>query len=139
MADLQGWSRGTWGEGDWGEFIPVSPTGEQSNTNVGTLTISADALVLPTGVSSGVVLGTAIGEAESIYPLTGVQSNTATGTLEAQEGHGVQPTGVEMSFADGTETVITTVDAGWGTWSVSRCPPISVQSPHKQVQVLMLQ
>ena len=118
MADLQGWSRGTWGEGDWGEFIPVSVTGEQSNTNVGTLTISADALVLPTGISSGVVLGTAIGEAESIYPLTGVQSNTATGTLEAQEGHGVQPTGVEMSFADGTETVITTVDAGWGrnTW-----------------------
>jgi hypothetical protein len=37
MADLQGWSRGTWGEGDWGqqnsgEFIPVSVTGEQSNT-----------------------------------------------------------------------------------------------------------
>jgi hypothetical protein len=118
MADLQGWSRGTWGEGDWGEFIPVSPTGEQSNINVGALTISADALVLPTGVSSGVVLGTALGEAESIYPVTGIQSNTATGTLEAQEGHGVQPTGVEMSFADGTETVITTVDAGWGrnTW-----------------------
>jgi len=118
MADLQGWSRGTWGEGEFGEFIPVSVTGEQSNTNVGTLTISANALVQPTGVSSGVVLGTATGEAESIYPLTGVQSNTITGTLEAQEGHGVQPTGVEMTFADGTEEIIATVDAGWGrnTW-----------------------
>jgi len=118
MADLQGWSRGTWGEGEFGEFIPVSVTGEQSNTNVGTLTISADAVVQPTGVSSGVVLGTATGEAESIYPLTGVQSNTATGTLEAQEGHGVIVTGVEMSFADGTEEIIATVDAGWGrnTW-----------------------
>jgi hypothetical protein len=59
MADLQGWSRGTWGEGEFGEFIPVSVTGEQSNTNVGTLTITADALVTPTGVSSGAVLGTA--------------------------------------------------------------------------------
>jgi hypothetical protein len=118
MADLQGWSRGTWGEGEFGEFIPVSVTGVQSNTNVGTLTISANALVQPTGVSSGAVLGTAIGEAESIYPVTGVQSNIATGTLEAQEGHGVQPTGVEMTFADGTEEIITTVDAGWGrnTW-----------------------
>jgi len=103
MADLQGWSRGTWGEGEFGEFIPVLVTGEQSNTNVGTLTISANALVQPTGVSSGVVLGTALGEAESIYPLTGVQSNTATGTLEAQEGHGVQPTGVEINFALDTE------------------------------------
>lgn len=119
MADLlQGWGRGTWSSGEWGEFIPVEATGTQSNTSVGSVTIVADALVTPTGVSSGAVLGTAIGEAESIYPLTGVQSNTATGTLEAQEGHGVQPTGVEMSFADGTETVITTVDAGWGrsTW-----------------------
>ena len=118
MADLQGWSRGTWGEGEFGEFIPVLVTGEQSNTNVGTLTISANALVQPTGVSSGVVLGTATGEAESIYPLTGVQSNTATGTLEAQEGHGVVVTGVEMTFADGTEEIIATVDAGWGrnTW-----------------------
>ena len=115
MADLlQGWGRGTWSSGEWGEFIPVEATGVQSDTSLGSVTIVADALVTPTGVSSGVVLGTAIGEAESIYPLTGVQSNTATGTLEAQEGHGVQPTGVEMSFADGTETVITTVDAGWG-------------------------
>ena len=118
MADLQGWSRGTWGEGEFGEFIPVSVTGVQSNTNVGTLTITADAVVQPTGVSSSADLGQAIGEPESIYPLTGVQSNTATGTLEAQEGHGVQPTGVEMTFADGTEEIIATVDAGWGrnTW-----------------------
>jgi hypothetical protein len=118
MADLQGWSRGTWGEGEFGEFIPVSVTGEQSNTAIGTVAITADAVVQPTGVSSGVVLGTALGEAESIYPLTGVQSNTATGTLEAQEGHGVIVTGVEMAFADGTEEIIATVDAGWGrnTW-----------------------
>ena len=118
MADLQGWSRGTWGEGDWGEFIPVSPTGEQSNTSVGTLTITADAVVTPTGVSSGAVLGTAIGEAESIYPLTGVQSNTATGTVSIGEGIGVTTTGIEMQFADGTEEIIATVDAGWGrsTW-----------------------
>jgi hypothetical protein len=118
MADLQGWSRGTWGEGDWGEFIPVSVTGEQSNTAIGTVSVTADAVIQLTGVSSGVVLGTAIGEPESIYPLTGVQSNTATGTLEAQEGHGVIVTGVEMTFADGSEEIITTVDAGWGrnTW-----------------------
>jgi hypothetical protein len=118
MADLQGWSRGTWGEGDWGEFIPVSPTGEQSNTAIGTVAVTADAVIQLTGVSSGVVLGTAIGEAESFYPLTGVQSNTVTGTLEAQEGHGVIVTGVEMTFADGSEEIIATVDAGWGrnTW-----------------------
>jgi hypothetical protein len=119
MADLlEGWSRGTWGSGDWGEFIPVEVTGIQSNTSLGSVTIVADALVTPTGVSSGVVLGTAVGEPESIYPVTGIQSNTATGTLEAQEGHGVTPTGIEMVFADGSETVIATVDAGWGrnTW-----------------------
>jgi hypothetical protein len=118
MADLQGWSRGTWGEGEFGEFIPVSVTGEQSNTNVGTLTISANALVQPTGVSSGAVLGTAEGIPVSIYPLTGVQSNTSTGSVTISEGHGVQPTGVEMTFADGTEEIIATVDAGWGrsTW-----------------------
>ena len=114
MADLQGWSRGTWGEGDWGEFIPVSVTGEQSNTAIGTLTITADAVAQPTGVSSGAVLGTAIGEPESIYPVTGVQANTETGTLEAQEGHGVQPTGVSMQFDDGTATAKGSVDAGWG-------------------------
>jgi hypothetical protein len=34
MADLQGWSRGTWGEGEFGEFIQtVSVTGEQSKIN----------------------------------------------------------------------------------------------------------
>lgn len=118
MADLQGWSRGTWGEGEFGEFIPVSVTGEQSNTSVGTLTITANAVVTPTGVSSSAVLGTAIGEAESIYPLTGVQSNTATGTVSIAEGIGVTTTGIEMQFADGTEEIIATVDAGWGrnTW-----------------------
>ena len=99
MADLQGWSRGTWGEGDFGEFIPVSVTGEQSNTSVGTLTITADALVLPTGVSSGVVLGTAVGESESIYPLTGVQSNTSTGAVSIGEG---------IELVSGVETAIIT-------------------------------
>lgn len=118
MADLQGWSRGTWGEGDWGEFIPVSPTGEQSNTAIGTVAVTANAVVQPTGVSSSADLGQAIGEPESIYPLTGVQSNTATGTVSIGEGIGVTTTGIEMQFADGTEEIIATVDAGWGrnTW-----------------------
>ena len=118
MAILEGWGRGTWSEGAWGEYIPVSVTGIQSNTSVGTLSVVADALVTPTGVSSGVVLGTAVGEPESIYPVTGVQSNTAIGTVSVQEGHGAIVTGLEMTFADGTEEVITTVDAGWGrnTW-----------------------
>ena len=118
MAALEGWGRGTWSEGAWGEYIPVSVTGIQSNTSVGTLSVVANALVTPTGVSSGVVLGTAVGEPESIYPVTGVQSNTATGTVTVQEGHGAIVTGLEMTFADGTEEVITTVDAGWGrnTW-----------------------
>ena len=118
MAALEGWGRGTWSEGAWGEYIPVSVTGIQSNTSVGTLSVVANALVTPTGVSSGVVLGIAIGEPESIYPVTGVQSNIATGTVTVQEGHGAIVTGLEMTFADGTEEVITTVDAGWGrnTW-----------------------
>jgi len=118
MADLQGWSRGTWGEGEFGEFIPVSVTGIQSNTSVGTISITANAVVTPTGVSSETVLGTAIGESESIYPLTGVQSNTSIGTVTVQEGHSVQPTGVSMQFTDGTATATGSVDAGWGrsTW-----------------------
>lgn len=114
MAALEGWGRGTWSEGSWGEFIPVSATGIQSNTSVGTATTTASALVTPTGASAGVVLGTALGEAESIYPLTGILSEFSLTTPSVQEGHSVIPTGIEMSFADGTETVETTVDAGWG-------------------------
>jgi hypothetical protein len=113
-----GWSRRAWGSQVWGDAYSVLLTGVQSNTNSGSLTMTGDALVTLTGVEAPAELGQAIGEPESIYPVTGVQSNTATGTLEAQEGHGVTPTGVEMVFADGSETVIATVDAGWGrnTW-----------------------
>ena len=51
MAALEGWGRGTWSEGSFGEYIPVSVTGIQSNTSVGTLSVVANALVTPTGVS----------------------------------------------------------------------------------------
>ncbi len=114
MADA--WGENNWGEGFWGQqsSITVSVTGVASSFTLEDVGRTGTALVNPTGVSSGVVLGTALGEVESIYPLTGVQSTTATGTVTIGEGHGVQPTGVEMVFADGTETIITTVDAGWG-------------------------
>ena len=118
MADA--WGENNWGEGFWGQqsSITATVTGVESSFTVANAGHTGTALINPTGAEAPAEVGQAIGEAESIYPLTGVQSNTATGTLEAQEGHGVQPTGVEMSFADGTETVITTVDAGWGrnTW-----------------------
>ena len=118
MADA--WGENNWGEGFWGQqsSITATVTGIEVESSIGTESIVAGATVTPTGISAPAEVGQAIGEAESIYPLTGVQSNTATGTLEAQEGHGVTPTGVEMVFADGSETVIATVDAGWGrnTW-----------------------
>ena len=118
MADA--WGENNWGEGFWGQqsSITATVTGVESSFTLEDVGRTGTALINPTGAEAPAEVGQAIGEAESIYPLTGVQSNTATGTLEAQEGHGVQPTGVEMTFADGTETVITTVDAGWGrnTW-----------------------
>ena len=118
MADA--WGENNWGEGFWGQqsSITATVTGVESSFTVANAGHTGTALINPTGVEAPAEVGQAIGEAESIYPLTGAQSNTATGTLTIGEGHGVQPTGVEMSFADGTETVITTVDAGWGrnTW-----------------------
>ena len=118
MADA--WGENNWGEGFWGQqsSITVSVTGIEVESSIGTESVLAGATATPTGISAPAEVGQAIGEPESIYPLTGVQSNTATGTLEVQEGHGVIPTGVEMVFADGSETVIATVDAGWGrnTW-----------------------
>ena len=118
MADA--WGENNWGEGFWGQqsSITVSVTGVTSSFTLEDVGRTGTALINPTGVSSGAVLGTAIGEPESIYPVTGVQSATSTGTVSISEGHGVQPTGIEMVFADGTETIITTTDAGWGrnTW-----------------------
>jgi hypothetical protein len=113
-----GWGRRQWGEQVWGDAFTVELTGVSSTFTLEDVGRTGTALINPTGVSSGAVLGTAIGEPESIYPLTGVQSATSTGTVSISEGHGVQPTGIEMVFADGTETIITTTDAGWGrnTW-----------------------
>ena len=118
MADA--WNEGAWGEGFWGQqsSITVTVTGVESSFTVANAGHTGTALINPTGVETPAEVGQAVGEPESIYPLTGAQSNTSTGTLTIGEGHGVQPTGVEMSFADGTETIIATVDAGWGrsTW-----------------------
>jgi len=118
MADA--WGENNWGEGFWGQqsSITATVTGVESSFTLANAGHTGTALINPTGAEAPAEVGQAIGEAESIYPLTGAQSNTSTGTLTIGEGHGVQPTGVEMSFADGTETVITTVDAGWGrnTW-----------------------
>ena len=118
MADA--WGENNWGEGFWGQqsSITATVTGVESSFTLANAGHTGTALINPTGVQAPTELGTAVGEPESIYPLTGAQSNTSTGSVTIAEGHGVQPTGVEMSFADGTETVITTVDAGWGrnTW-----------------------
>jgi len=118
MADA--WGENNWGEGFWGQqsSITATVTGVESSFTLANAGHTGTALINPTGAEAPAEVGQAIGEAESIYPLTGAQSNTSIGTLTIGEGHGVQPTGVEMSFADGTETVITTVDAGWGrnTW-----------------------
>ena len=118
MADA--WGENNWGEGFWGQqsSITATVTGVESSFTLANAGHTGTALINPTGTEAPAEVGQAVGEAESIYPLTGAQSNTSTGTLTVGEGHGVQPTGVEMSFADGTETVITTVDAGWGrnTW-----------------------
>jgi hypothetical protein len=118
MADA--WGENNWGEGFWGQqsSITATVTGVESSFTLANAGHTGTALINPTGAEAPAEVGQAVGEAESIYPLTGAQSNTSTGTLTVGEGHGVQPTGVEMSFADGTETVITTVDAGWGrnTW-----------------------
>ena len=118
MADA--WGENNWGEGFWGQqsSITATVTGVESSFTLEDVGRTGTALINPTGVQAPTELGTAIGEPESIYPLTGAQSNTSTGSVTIAEGHGVQPTGVEMSFADGTETVITTTDFGWGrnTW-----------------------
>jgi hypothetical protein len=114
MADA--WGENNWGEGFWGQqsSITVSVTGVASSFTLEDVGRTGTALINPTGVEASTITGTAIGEAEGIYALTGEQSTTTLGTISISEGHGVQPTGVEMVFADGTETIITTVDAGWG-------------------------
>ena len=118
MADA--WGENNWGEGFWGQqsSITATVTGVESSFTLANAGHTGTALINPTGVQAPTELGTAVGEPESIYPLTGAQSNTSTGSVTIAEGHGVQPTGVEVSFADGTETIITTTDFGWGrnTW-----------------------
>lgn len=128
-----GWGRRQWGEQVWGDAFTVELTGVSSTFTLEDVGRTGTALINPTGVSSGTVLGTAVGEPESIYPVTGVQSATSTGTVSISEGHGVIPTGIEMVFADGTETIITTVDAGWGrnnwgsfTWNENITQNVSV-------------
>ncbi len=114
MADA--WGENNWGEGFWGQqsSITASVTGVASSFTLEDVGRTGTALINPTGAQASTATGTAVGEAEGIYALTGEQSTTTLGTVSISEGHGVQPTGVEMVFADGTETIITTVDAGWG-------------------------
>jgi hypothetical protein len=49
MVALDGWGRETWGSGAWGEEAPISVSGVQSNTATGTLSTTADAVVIPNG------------------------------------------------------------------------------------------
>ena len=62
MADLQGWSRGTWGEGEFGEFIPVSVTGVSATISLPNIT---DGLTLSNTYQSITNLGTITGRGQN--------------------------------------------------------------------------
>jgi hypothetical protein len=88
MADLQGWSRETWGSGSFGEEAPVNATGVEFSASTGTLSQISDVVIVCTPVTLSLAIGDYTAEGVNIFPLTGVQSNTFLGTPTIEEGHG---------------------------------------------------
>jgi hypothetical protein len=122
MVALDGWGRETWGSGAWGEEAPVSVSGVQSNTATGTLSTTADAVVIPNGfqlniaefdltiIGDGSVttggeestveafLGTPVITADApSVTTTGVEAPALVGSVTVFAGAIPLPTGIELT------------------------------------------
>ena len=87
---LDGWGRGSWNEGAWNEFIPLSVTGVQGTTG----------------------LGTVVGLPSITANVTGVSATTSVNALSISTTTGAPVTNVVGTTAVGSETVIIGVDVG---------------------------
>ena len=106
MANVTGWGRGTWGEGAWSEEAPVLVTGLSATSSVGSVTITASALVAEDAVTGTGAIGdvtsdtfqvarptavTGTGEVtapsivgDASFSITGVAGTSALGTVDAK-------------------------------------------------------
>ena len=57
MALITGWGRGYWGEGPWGQPIPVTLTGQEVTTAVGSVFVSTGASIVPDGQEATAAVG----------------------------------------------------------------------------------
>ena len=122
MVALDGWGRETWGSGAWGEEAPVSVSGVQSNTATGTLSTTADAVVIPNSLQLNIAefdltiigdgsvttggeestveafLGTPVITADApSVTTTGVEAPTLVGSVTVFAGAIPLPTGIELT------------------------------------------
>ena len=108
MVALDGWGRETWGSGAWGEEAPVSVSGVQSNTATGTLSTTADAVVIPNSLQLNIAEFdlTVIGDGSVV---TGGEEQTVEAFLGTPvitaDAPSVTTTGVEAPALVGSVTV----------------------------------
>ena len=80
MADvtvpLGGWDYGNWGGGEWGNNSPAMPL---ATGQVGSVSVTGDALVSVTGVSGTTGLGSATVQAAASVSVTGVSATGIAG------------------------------------------------------------
>jgi hypothetical protein len=121
MADLQGWSRGTWGEGEFGEFIPVSVTGVsatislpnitdgltlsntyQSLTNLGSISGRTENIVFQTD-SNGILLKSSYTDAEIWWEVGGTTTGAYLGIAKINDAYFIRfRTGSGLTNQQGT-------------------------------------
>ena len=77
-----GWGAKSWNSGEWGNLADetVSLSGLSITSNIGSVTISGDALVLPTGVESGFTLGSITNVVDVTVEPNGLLINDLQGT-----------------------------------------------------------
>lgn len=130
MANISGWSRGTWSEGGYGVPVPVAPTGLSASGAIGDVFITGSALVAEDSVSGTSAIGDVTSEVLQVvkptsvtgtgqttspailgdanFSITGVSGTVAVGTVDAQSV--AEVTGVSSTGSVGTITMTGTAN-----------------------------
>jgi len=82
MANLNGWSRGTWGQLEWGEgSIPLEITGVSATAILTSPGVNAQAVAAVAGITATLGAVSVTINADANATLTGLASTSALGTL----------------------------------------------------------
>ena len=108
MANLNGWSRGTWGQLEWGEgSIPLEITGVSATAILTSPGVNAQAVAAVAGITATLGAVSVTINADANATLTGLASTSALGTVAT-----VTANIVEIYLSGATSSLGTaTVDA----------------------------